>query len=584
MTELIGVVYVINIHNFNLGLTSEMVMPMYYENFDLENIVTPVKVNELRKLLEETEYDKEKSKKLLKGFTEGFSIGYHGPKNVQQTSLNLKLDGETEKVILWNKLMKEVKLKRVAGPFKTVPFKNFIQSPIGLVQKDNGKDVRMIFHLSYPKMGTTSMNANTPKGLCSVAYPDFNKAIDLCIRAGKGCKISKSDMKSAFRNLGLNRSSWNWMVMKVVSPLDGITYYFVDKCLPFGASISCALFQSFSDAVSHIVKKKSKADNVNYLGDFLFVAMLHAFCNAQLNMFLTICDRINFPVSLEKTFYASSRMTFLGFLIDTIAQLVLIPSDKVTKARDLISKVLDKHSKKITLRELQQICGFLNFLGRCIVPGCAFTRHLYSYTANPKLKPHHHIRVNREMREDLLMWLSFINHPSVYVRGFIDFTHSIQADLVRMTSDASRVNDLGFGGICNTSWMFGAWPEGYIEHYQPSIEYLELFALVATVLNWIHRYQNRRVIIQCDNQSVVAMVNKTTSSCKNCMVLIRKFVLICLKENVKVFAQYIPSKLNIESDLLSSLKIDKFLSLQTWDQQQTPVPHELWPIEKLWVD
>ena len=35
--------------------------------------------------------------------------------------------------------MKEVEAKHYAGPFKTIPFENFIQSPIGLVPKDNGK-------------------------------------------------------------------------------------------------------------------------------------------------------------------------------------------------------------------------------------------------------------------------------------------------------------------------------------------------------------------------------------------------------------------------------------------------------------
>ena len=54
----------------------------------------------------------------------------------------------------------------------------------------------------------------------------------------------------------------------------------------------------------------------------------------------------------------------------------------------------------------------------------------------------------------------------------------------------------------------------------PSIQYLELFALVAAVLAWISRFQNRSVTIFCDNQSVVAMVNNTTSKCINCMTLI----------------------------------------------------------------
>ena len=78
----------------------------------------------------------------------------------------------------------------------------------------------------------------------------------------------------------------------------------------------------------------------------------------------------------------------------------------------------------------------------------------------------------------------------------------MQADIICMTSDASRVENLGFGAICSDSWMFGQWPDGFIAINQPSITYLELFALVVRVKNWINRFKNRRIVLFCDNQSV----------------------------------------------------------------------------------
>ena len=131
--------------------------------------------------------------------------------------------------------------------------------------------------------------------------------------------------------------------------------------------------------------------------------------------------------------------------------------------------------------------------------------------------------------------------------------------------------------------MYGQWDPDFIVGQDPSIEYLELFALTATVLNWIHRFKNRRVILFCDNQSVVHMINNTSSSCRNCMVLIRKVVLKSLKENVRVFARYVRSKDNTAADLLSRLKIRQFKSLKRWENQPTAVPSELWPISKIWL-
>ena len=241
---------------------------LQYENFDLESIKTPVNVDKLQELLTISNYDKNESQFLLDAFRNSFSIGYCRAQNVKITSPNLKFREVGNPTLLWNKVMKEVKEKRYAGPFVKIPFENYIQSPIGLVPKDGGKDTRLIFHLSYPKGGKTSVNANTPVDVCSVAYPDFNKAVQLCILTGKSCKIAKSDMKSAFRNLGIKKSDWKFLVMKATSPVDGLTYYFVDKCLPFGASISCSHFQRFSNAVKHIVQWRTKKDLVNYLDDF----------------------------------------------------------------------------------------------------------------------------------------------------------------------------------------------------------------------------------------------------------------------------------------------------------------------------
>ena len=84
-----------------------------------------------------------------------------------------------DKFQLWDKLMKEVQLGRVAGPFQweSLPFKNVIQSPIGLVPKAGGQ-TRLIFHLSYDfPNGNKSINYWTPDSICSVNYNDLDHAM-----------------------------------------------------------------------------------------------------------------------------------------------------------------------------------------------------------------------------------------------------------------------------------------------------------------------------------------------------------------------------------------------------------------------
>ena len=372
-------------------------------------------------------------------------------------------------------------------------------------------------------------------------------------------------------------------MMKAVSPIDGKTYYFVDRCLPFGASISCSHFQRFSNAVKHIVQWMTKSNLVNYMDDFFFAALMKLLCNNQVKKFLEICGKISFPVSLEKTFWGTTKLGFLGLLIDIINQCVRIPIDKVQKAVTLIETILCNKSKKVTLNQLQKVYGFLNFLGRCVIPGRAFTRRLYTYTANDKLKPDHHIRVNVEMKEDLKMWLTFLKHPKVFCRPFMDFSKFIIANEIDMYSDAS--GKLGMGAICGKQWMYQMWPQQFIQKFKPSIEYLELYAVTAAVLAWIHNFKNNRIILFCDNRSVVDMINATSTSCKNRMVLIRIIVMKGLLENVRIFAKHVSGISNGLADSLSRDKIEQFHRLcegRVIDKEPVSIPEDIWPIGKIW--
>ena len=262
-------------------------------------------VDALEHLLKETRYCEKESKFFIQGFCHGFDIGFRGNTKVYRKTPNFKFTIGNEG-ILWEKVMKEVKLKRFAGPFNEPPFQHFIQSPIGLVAKDGGKDTRLIFHLSFPR-GGESINSGTPVEFTKVKYPDFSEAVKCCLEElrlseSNICYVVKSDMKSAFRNLGISLHQFFLLVMKARSPLIGKFQYFVDKALPFGASILCSHFQRFSNCVAHIVAVKTRKSPVNYVDDYLFISYLRLLCQQQVHTFLSVCEHIQFPISMEKTY------------------------------------------------------------------------------------------------------------------------------------------------------------------------------------------------------------------------------------------------------------------------------------------
>ena len=170
--------------------------------------------------------------------------------------------------ILWNKVMKEVAENRYAGPFEQIPFENYIQSPIGLVPK-SGNKTRLIFHLSYnfgkeDEPECKSFNYHMPYNLCSVHYNDIDHAVARCLKMIEDFKnrgfsprtiyFGKSDLSNAFRIVPGKINQRKWLTLKAMHPLTKRVYYFVDLCMPFGASISCAIFQAFSNALAHIME------------------------------------------------------------------------------------------------------------------------------------------------------------------------------------------------------------------------------------------------------------------------------------------------------------------------------------------
>ena len=107
-----------------------------------------------------------------------------------------------------------------------------------------------------------------------VKYRDLNHAVKCCLdvlnqqepgkNGKKTMRFSKSDLTSAFRILLMKISHPCWLVLMAEDLLTGKKQFFVDKCLPFGASISCAQFQKFSDALQFINRIQTTSHTKNH--------------------------------------------------------------------------------------------------------------------------------------------------------------------------------------------------------------------------------------------------------------------------------------------------------------------------------
>ena len=108
-------------------------------------------------------------------------------------------------------------------------------------------------------------------------------------------------------------------------------------------------------------------------------------------------------------------------------------------------------------------------------------------------------------------------------------------------TDSSTSPKLGFGGYFGTSWFAGLWGSDFVCKAKPSIQYLELYAITVAIVLWAPKLANLRVTIFTDNKGAHDALNGTSSSCKNCMILIRTIAWVQLHYNVCFTAKYVES-------------------------------------------
>ena len=503
---------------------------------------------------------------LLKGFKYGFRIPYHGPREKRLAKNHGTALQQPE--VVWKKLQDEIGLGRVAGPFNEVPFDNLIVSPIGLVPKSVPGEFRLIFDLSYPH--GASINSGILSEDSSVAYTKFDEVVKMVQSEGNGSFLIKVDIKSAFRLLPIHPMDF---------PLLGMEFqgkFFVDKCLPFGLSLSCALFEKFSCFLEWHTRKLSGSEMIiHYLDDFCGCKKDKKKAAVMLNIILSAFANLGVPIAQEKVEGPVTRLKFLGLEVDTIKMQVRIPEDKLEDLKQTILSVVNKPSKKITLKELQSLIGKLSFACKAILPGRAFIHRLIDATIGVK-KPHFKVRITQNMVKDLLTWQSFlINHNGVSMM----LENNIK--VLDLYTDAS--GSVGFGAYFEGHWTLGQWPTE-IQKAKIDIMYKELFPIVLSLLLWGQGFANNKVVFHCDNQAVVSVINKQSTPHKLSMGLLRILVLFCLTNNIVFRAKHIPGKINDIADALSRLQLNRFKALApSADKTMTEIPLTIWNqlLEKL---
>ena len=147
-----------------------------------------------------------------------------------------------------------------------------------------------------------------------------------------------------------------------------------------------------------------------------------------------------------------------------------------------------------------------------------------------------------------------------------------ESECLELHTNASGA--LRYGGFFRGKWFQGKWePHQQLGQPEISIARQELFAIVVACHIWGESLQNKRIILNCDNESVVNIVNSKRSRISRAMDLLRHLTLLTLlKYNIYISAKHIPGKYNEIADSLSRFQFQRF---QLLAPQADVIPHRI---------
>ena len=520
------------------------------------HVNSPINIDVLIKLLKHHP-DQSFVAFLVRGFSEGFSIGFNGPPSAGQEH-NL-LSARQNPAAVSEAIRKELVCGHTVGPFITKPLINFHCSPLGAVPKKDGTH-RIILDLSSPRR--LSINEGISPELYTVKYSSFDEAANLVAKLGKNSFMAKLDIKHAFRLCPVRPSDW---------PCLGYfwqNHYYFDIRLPFGSRSSPFIFNQFAKALMWIlITIYGVAHALHYLDDFFICAPSNTACKKDMDTVKNVFSFLGVPLAPDKIIGPATTLTYLDIEIDSIAQTIQLPKEKY----DILMNDLTLWSKrkKCTKRELLSLIGSLSFVCKVIKPGQMFLRRLIDLsTAVSNLS--HHISLNSEAQADISWWIKFL--PSWNGREKVQ-AEPITLAALKLYTDASNK---GLGTVYGNHWMYAEWPDRYRVHH---INYKELFAVVACVFTWGIDWKNKQIIVFTDNFTIVQVWKSGSCKDKNMMHLIRALFMFTAKHNINVLFQHIPGYTNVLADFLYRLQVKNLQSRhQSAIREPTPIAPDVWQL------
>ena len=262
-----------------------------------------------------------------------------------------------------------------------------------------------------------------------------------------------------------------------------------------------------------------------------------------------VLESLGFIVNYRKSVLdPSTRMEFLGVVVDSVEMTMSIPQSKMQKLMDLCQKALSQPT--MTMRKLAKVLGTL----KATAPGFSWaplqTRYLQQILVQGTkqgLSYEAKVTLSEEATWELKWWLDNMrlqNGKSL----------SVNPPDLFISTDAAKGKRGGWGAECHGSRTGGPWTNSEKNLH---INVLELIAAELGLRTFTKGMFGIAVHLKMDNTAALGNIVKMGGTKNLDMIHISKRIWTYLLDNkIDLDVEYIPSKLNVEADWESRNWVD----------------------------
>lgn len=356
---------------------------------------------------------------------------------------------------------------------------------------------------------------------------------DALLLVTRGCFMASIDFKHAYFSVPVQYADRQYLCFRWQDQ----NFHFT--CLPQGLSAAPRVFTKLMKPVLAHLRAKG-ITIVSYIDDSLLFANSREELTEAVYEAITLFDSLGLtvhPVKSEITPVHS--IEFLGFIINAEDMTLTLTVTKKEKILHMARALLQ--SSRFPVRDLASLIGNLVAASPAVRGAPVHIKSL-EIERNVALGLVHgdfdsFMGLTDVIKQELLWVIDTVPGSNMSIVPF-----DPQATL---TTDASLK---GWGAVCGTERTGGHWSWLESDHH---INWLELYACFLGLQTFCDDYVHTDILVQMDNTTAVACINKMGSTKPALLSLIRDIDRWLNDRHIRLVATYIPGRVNIEADMES---------------------------------